>query len=68
MSAMQDSAGAELNDAIEAFIHDGQIEAGTPVYDIAQQVLTSGFESLNPDQVRVFEAKLRDILRQVAAE
>jgi hypothetical protein len=36
--------------------------------DIAQQVLTAGFESLAPNQVRIFEAKLREILNQVAAE
>ena len=68
VSAMQDNDAADLNDAIEAFIHDGQIEPGTPVYDIAQQVLAAGFESLTPDQVRTFEGKLRDILSQVAAE
>ena len=64
---MQDNAAIELNDAIEAFIHDGQIEPGTPVYDIARQALTAAFESLTPDQVRIFEAKLRGILSQVAA-
>jgi hypothetical protein len=65
---MPDSSAADLNDAIEAFIHDGQIEEGTPVYDIAQQVLSDGFDSLAPDQVRTFEGKLREILSQVAAE
>jgi hypothetical protein len=65
---MQDNAAADLNDAIEAFIHDGQIEVGTPVYDIAQLVLTAGFDSLTPSQIRIFETKLREILNQVAAE
>ena len=66
--AMPDTSTADMRDAIEAFIHDGQIEEGTLVYDIAQQVLAEGFDALSPKQVRIFEGKLRDILRQVEAE
>jgi hypothetical protein len=65
---MPDNSAAELNEAIEAFIHDGHVEEGTPVYDIAQQVLSDGFDSLTPDQVRTFEGKLRAILGQVTAQ
>jgi hypothetical protein len=64
---MPDNSAAELNDAIEAFIHDGHVEQGTPVFDIAQQVLSDGFDSLTPDQIRTFEGKLREILRRAEA-
>jgi hypothetical protein len=36
---MPDQSTTGLNDAIEAFIHDGQIEQGTLVYELAQQVV-----------------------------
>jgi hypothetical protein len=68
MSAMPDTSTADMQDAIEAFIHDGQIEQGTLVYDIAQQALAEGFDSLAPNQVRIFEGKLREILRRAEAE
>jgi hypothetical protein len=66
--AMPDTSATDLHDAIEAFIHDGQIEEGTLVYDIAQQVLAEGFDTLAPNQVRIFEGKLREILRRAEAE
>jgi hypothetical protein len=47
------TSATDLNDAIEAFIHDGQIEEGTLVYDIAQQVLADSFDTLTPNQVRI---------------
>ena len=65
---MPDTSTADMHDAIEAFIHDGEIEEGTLVYEIAQQVLAEGFDTLAPNQVRIFEGKLRDILRRVEAE
>jgi hypothetical protein len=65
---MPDTSATDLNDAIEAFMHDGKIEEGTLVYDIAQQELAEGFDSLAPNQVRIFEGKLREILRRVETE
>jgi hypothetical protein len=66
--AMHDTSTADMHNAIEAFIHDGQIEEGTLVHAIAQQVLSEGFGSLTPGQVRIFEAKLREILMRAEAE
>ncbi|RMU68340.1 hypothetical protein ALP24_02440 [Pseudomonas syringae pv. aptata] len=39
----------ELDDAINDLIDEGLLEAGTPAYGVAQQVIHSGIESLSSD-------------------
>lgn len=45
----------ELHEAIENLIDGGLLENGTPGYGVAQQVISSGYDSLSEKQKWVYD-------------
>lgn len=45
----------DLHDAIEDLLGDGELEAGTPAYGIAQRVIHDGYDALTFKQRLVYD-------------
>ena len=45
----------ELHEAIQDLIDEDLLEEGTPAYGVAQQVITSGYDSLTEKQKWVYD-------------
>lgn len=54
----------ELQAAIEELVATGDLDPKTPAHGIALQVITSGRESLSPQQSWVFDKHIVPLLRQ----
>lgn len=53
-----------LYDAIEDLLGDGELEAGTPAYGVAQQVIHEGYDSLTPAQQHVYDKYVAPLLER----
>jgi hypothetical protein len=58
----------ELLESINDLVDEGLIEEGTPAHGIAQQVIHSGYDSLSPKQIFVYEREVIPALEKRAKE
>jgi hypothetical protein len=59
---------AELFDAIEDLVAEGELEKATPAFGIAQQVIHRGYDSLSPSQRTIYDAIVIPALERREAE
>ncbi len=59
---------ADLYDAIENLLAEGELEKGTPAYGIAQRVIHTGYNSLKPKQRTLYDAVVIPALRRRGEE
>ena len=63
-----DHINFQLHDVIRDLAEKGSIEAGTPAYGVAQQVIHSGYESLTTKQRALYDAVIGPALAKQADE
>ncbi len=59
---------ADLCDAINDLLAEGELEKGTPAYGIAQQVIYNGYSSFSPKQRTLYEAVVIPALQRRGKE